>query len=112
MIKKIVNAFAERKKKIDKGVNNFITSLKPSYAVEVDIYHVIPGVPVNSHSDRHQFGKGELTAAKGFYDKVILKTAEMKVAPAEVKLIKGKKKVVDRKHFGPIAELNKLKKKK
>ncbi|WP_375579351.1 hypothetical protein ABWH96_20490 [Marivirga tractuosa] len=92
-------------KSIKKSVQGFITSLKPTYAVEVDLYHVIPGVPVKSNKERHDFDKGEFQQAKTFFDGAIVKTSDLKLAPAEIKLIKGKKKVLEFKHFGPVNDI-------
>ncbi|WKV12331.1 hypothetical protein [Marivirga harenae] len=92
-------------KSIKKSVQDFIISLKPTYAVEVDLYHVIPGVPVKSNKERHDFDKGEFQQAKTFFDEAIVKTSDLKLAPAEIKLIKGRKKVLEFKHFGPVNDI-------
>lgn len=92
-----------------KYFKEFITSLKPAYAVEVTIYHLIPGQKVSAHSEKHQFEKGEYDKARDFYQKVLKKNAEIKLVPAEVKLIRGTKRVKERMLFGPVEELKKLK---
>lgn len=92
-----------------KAWRNFVTSFKPSYSVIFTMYHVIPGFPVKRNSTKHDFGKGAYEEAKKFFDKVVHKTTEVRLAPVEVHLVKGKKKVVQKTQFGPIKELKKMK---
>ena len=92
-----------------KAWNNFVRSLKPSYSVVFMMYHVIPGAPVQRKAQRHDFEKGEYEKARNMYDKLVNKTTELKMAPAEVFLVKGKKKVVDRRQFGPVKDLRQFK---
>lgn len=93
---------------VKKPLKKFVTSFKPSYSVIFTMYHVIPGSPVQRKATRHDFGKGEFQEAKTFYEKVVNKTHEVKLAPTEVHLVKGKKKVVQRKHFGPVKEVKQM----
>jgi hypothetical protein len=75
------------------------------------MYHVIPGVPVTSNNERHDFEKGEFERAKSFFDKAIVTTSDLKLAPEEIKLIRGKKKVLEFKHFGPVEDIRPSKRK-
>jgi len=88
-----------------KSWKKFIKSFKPSYSVVFMMYHVIPGAPVKRNAQRHDFDKGEYEKAKTMYDKLVTKTSELKMAPAEVFLVKGKRKVVQRQQFGPVKDL-------
>lgn len=90
-------------------VKKGITYFKPTYTVVFTMYHVIPGIPVQGKPDRHSFGKGEWQKAGEFYDKLVAKTKEFKIAPVEVQLIKGKKKVLKSHHLGPVQELKTMK---
>jgi len=92
-----------------KAWKNFIISMKPTYAVEFTMYHVVPGTHVKKNAERHQFGKGSLDEAKDFYNKVVNKTSQIKLAPAEVHLIKGKKRVIQKKYFGPVDQVKQMK---
>ena len=92
-----------------KAWKNFVRSFKPSYSVVFTMYHVIPGAPVQRKAQRHDFEKGEFDKARTMYDKLVNKTSELKMAPAEVFLVKGKKKVVQRQQFGPVKELRQFK---
>lgn len=87
----------------------FINGFKPKYNVDVTLYHfLIPGMPVKSNYTRHSFDKGEFNEAKLFFDKASKKTKDTKVAPVEISLVKGKRKVVVTRHFGPVKALKKL----
>lgn len=82
---------------------NFFNSFKPTYAVVVNVYHVIPNFPeVQKFSDRQNFGKGEYVKAKLYYDRVVRKNLEISLMPADITLIKGKKKVMESRDFGPV----------
>ncbi len=88
---------------------DFLNSFKPTYSVTVRLYHVIPNYPeVQSFSDREDFGKGEYQKAKLYYDRVVRKNIEHKVMPVEVKLIKGKKTVMESRNFGPVDTVKNL----
>ncbi|NJN25027.1 MAG: hypothetical protein HC819_03090 [Cyclobacteriaceae bacterium] len=87
----------------------FITSLKPVYNVDVTLYHFIPGMPVKENRTRHSFGKGALDEAKSFFDKASQMTRDVNVAPVEISLIRGKKRVVYTRHFGPVKALKQMK---
>lgn len=91
-----------------KAWRNFVTSLKPSYSVIFTMYHVIPGSPVKRNATKHEFGKGAYEEAKKFFDQVVHKTNQVRLAPVEVHLVKGKKRVVQNIQFGPIKELKKM----
>jgi hypothetical protein len=86
-----------------------ITYFKPTYTVVFTMYHVIPGIPVQGKPDHHNFGKGEWKKAGDFYDKLVAKMQEFKIAPVEVQLIKGKKKILKSHHLGPVQELKTMK---
>lgn len=81
---------------------NFLKSLQPKYAVVVNMYHVIPGRPVKMHAHRHQFGNGEYDQAILFYNKVVKKHGQLNFPNTEIHLVKGKKKVVQKKNYGPV----------
>ena len=88
-----------------KAWKSFVTSFKPRYSVVFTMYHVIPGLPVKRDATRHDFNKGEFEKAKSMFDKLVHKTTELRFAPAEVHLVKGKKKVIQRRQFGPVKDL-------
>lgn len=82
---------------------NFIKSFQPKYSVVVNMYHVIPGFPVQKHAHVHHFGNGELEEAQRFYDKVTLKHTQLGgFANTEVNLVKGKKTLIQAKKYGPV----------
>jgi hypothetical protein len=89
--------------------NKMMVTFKPSYSVVFTMYHVIPGIPVKRKSQLHKFGKGSIKEATEFYNKVVHKTMETRLAPAEIHLVRGRKKVVDRRQFGPVNELKQFK---
>lgn len=81
---------------------NFLKSFQPKYTVLVNMYHVIPGNPVQKVSHKHEFGKGELSAARMFYDKVVRRHTQLGFPNTEIHLIKGKKKILQMKNYGPV----------
>lgn len=85
-----------------------VNSFKPIYRVTFTMYHVIPGVPVQENVTEHAFARGSSKEAIAFYNKVVHMTMQNKIAPTEVKLIKGKK-VLQTKQFGPIEDIKKFK---
>jgi len=87
----------------------FFNLFKPTYSVVVTTYHVIPGIPLNKNLHRHDFEKGEYDRAKAFFDKAVKKTGDIKLAPVEINLLKGKKKVMESHKFGPVDQVKKLK---
>lgn len=95
-------------KQIKNSLNKIVTSMKPSYSVIFTMYHVIPGMPVKRNATKHEFGKGSYKEAKNFFDKVVHKTNEVRIAPVEVYLVKGRKKIVQKTYFGPVNELKKM----
>jgi hypothetical protein len=99
------------KASVNKSVKAFVTSLKPTYSVEVDIYHFIPGLPVNKQTSRQDFGKGEIDSAKALFEKAVAKNKELKLVPSEVKLIKGKSKVIAKQPLGPVDQMAHMHKK-
>jgi len=80
----------------------FITFFKPKYSVIVSMYHVIPGRPVQRYDHKHEFGKGEIDAARKFYNQVIKKHSETGFPNTEILLVKGKKSFLHSKQFGPV----------
>ncbi len=92
-----------------KAWQDFLTSFKPRYAVNAITYFVIPGMPVNRTENHHQFERGEYDKAKDFFDRVVKKTEEVKFSPVEIVLIKGKKRVMETKTFGPVDQIQRLK---
>lgn len=86
----------------------FITSLKPSYNVDVTMYHFIPGMPVKANRTRHSFKKGEFDEAKSFFDRASEKTKDINIAPVEISLIRGKRRIVSSRYFGPVKALKQM----
>ena len=82
---------------------------KPTYSVVVTTYHVIPGFPLNKNAHKHDFAKGAYEDAKAFFDKAVKKTGEIKLAPVEINLLKGKRTIVESQKFGPVDQVKKLK---
>jgi hypothetical protein len=76
----------------------------PSYKVVFSLYNFIPGIPVNKNDSIHAFGKGKGNEAKRFFEQVVNKTAQNRIIPAEVQLIK-RKKVVANRQFGPVNDI-------
>ncbi len=91
-----------------KSWRKFINSFRPSYNVDVTMYHFIPGMPVKANKTRHSFNKGEFDEAKSFFEKASDKTKDVNVAPVEINLVKGKKKVISRRYFGPVKALKQM----
>ncbi len=88
---------------------DFLKSLQPPYAVLVTMYHVIPGAPVQTKAFKENFGKGELEEAKKYYVDVVAKHASLGALPnTEIVLIRGRKRVIERKKFGPVDFLKTL----
>ncbi len=87
----------------------FFDLFKPTYSVVVTTYHAIPGFPGNKNQHKHDFAKGAHEEAKAFFDKVVKKTGEIKLAPVEINLVKGKKTVMASQKFGPVDQLKKIK---
>jgi hypothetical protein len=87
---------------------NFIKAFKPTYNVDVTMYHFIPGMPVKSEKTRHSFKKGELVAAQEFFEKASEKTRAHSIAPVEINLVKGRRRVISSRHFGPVKALKQL----
>ena len=92
-----------------KNWRKFIKNFKPSYKVDVTMYHFIPGMPVKAEKTRHSFNKGELDEAKLFFESASKKTSEHNIAPVEINLVKGRRRVVTSRHFGPVKELKQMK---
>ena len=83
----------------------FFKTFKPSYNVDVTMYHFIPGMPVKAQKTRHPFRKGELLEASAFFDQASEKTLQHQVAPVEIALVCGRKRVIKTRHFGPVKAL-------
>ena len=94
---------------IEKKWRKFINSLKPSYNVDVTMYHFIPGFPVKANRTRHSFKRGEFEKAKSFFDKASEKTRNANVAPVKISLVRGKRRIVSIRHFGPVKALEQMK---
>ena len=90
---------------IQVSVNNFLRTLKPTYTVNAITYFVIPGVPLQKNVSKHDFGKGELEKAKGFFNEVIGKTKELGLAPVDIQLVKGKKSIIEQVKIGPVDQV-------
>lgn len=87
----------------------FINSLKPVYNVDVTMYHFIPGMPVKANRTRHAFAKGALEEAKSFFERASEMTVNVNVAPVEISLVRGKRRIVTTRHFGPVKALKQMK---
>ncbi|MDZ7606774.1 MAG: hypothetical protein U5K79_14560 [Cyclobacteriaceae bacterium] len=87
---------------------NFIKAFAPTYHVDVTMYHFIPGMPVKAEKTRHAFKKGELVAAQDFFERASEKTKSHSIAPVEINLVKGKRRVINSRQFGPVKALKKL----
>ena len=87
---------------------NFIKAFKPAYNVDVTMYHFIPGMPVKSEKSRHAFKKGQLIEAQEFFEKASEKTRDHNVAPVEINLVKGKRRIISSRQFGPVKALKQL----
>ncbi len=85
----------------------FIVPFLPKYKVIFSMYQVIPGLPVNKSDSVHDFEKGNGSKAIHFYNNVVKTTANNKIMPAEVLLIK-RKKIVATQQFGPVNEIKRL----
>lgn len=107
-MKRVFSMISATNGRVKTAANNFVKTFKPSYSVVVTMYHVIPGLPVKRNATKHEFGKGSYNTAVNFFEKVVDKTKEIKLAPAEIHLVKGKKKVVQKVYFGPVPELKKM----
>jgi hypothetical protein len=93
---------------VKKFFRAIIVPFLPTYEVTFTMYHVIPGMPVKKNDMTHNFSKGASAEAEAFFNKVVAKTMENKVAPTEVKLKRGRK-VIKYKQFGPINDIRKYK---
>ncbi len=88
---------------------NFVKRFQPAYHVDVTMYHFIPGLPVKAQRTRHAFSKGALDEAKNFFEQASQKTMDHNVAPVEISLVRGKRRIVNSRHFGPVKSLKQLK---
>lgn len=86
----------------------FMIALSPSYNVDVTMYHFIPGMPVKANRTRHAFKKGEFEEAKSFFDKASEKTKDINIAPVEISLVKGRRRIVSSRYFGPVKALKQM----
>ena len=88
---------------------SFVKNFKPSYKVDVTMYHFVPGMPVKAQKTRHAFEKGAFEQAKEFFETASAKTKNHNVAPVEISLVKGRRKVVSSRYFGPVKALKQMK---
>ncbi|MFY0605802.1 MAG: hypothetical protein JXR10_03745 [Cyclobacteriaceae bacterium] len=79
-----------------------IKMFQPRYAVVVNMYHVVPGIPVQKHAHRQEFDRGEVDQASIFFQKVVKKHSTLGFPNTEVQLIKGKNTVMQTKNYGPV----------
>ncbi len=86
----------------------FITRFKPYYNVDVTMYHFIPGMPVKAQKTRHSFNKGAIDEARLFFESASQKTRDHNVAPVEISLVKGRRRIVTSRHFGPVKALKQM----
>ena len=94
--------------KMKKNWKKFVNSFKPSYKVDVTVYHFIPGMPVKENKTRHSFKKGAFKEAKLFFDQASAKTKDHNIAPVEINLVRGRRKIVTSCHFGPVKNLKQM----
>jgi len=73
------------------------------------MYHFIPGMPVKAQKTRHSFNKGAFNEAKLFFENASQKTMDHNVAPVEINLVRGKRRIVTSRHFGPVKALKQMK---
>lgn len=85
-----------------------IKMFQPKYSVVVNMYHVIPGTPVQKFAHKQEFDKGELDAASMFYAKVVQKHNSLGFPNTEIQLIKGRKTVLQSRSYGPVDLVKKL----
>lgn len=108
MLKRLKSNLRVRRNRIDRKWNDFSKRFKPRYNVDVTMYHFIPGMPVKAEKTRHAFQKGEYNEAKLFFDQASTKTRDHNVAPVEINLVKGRRRVVTSRHFGPVKNLKQM----
>lgn len=89
--------------------NNFVRIFRPKYNVDVTMYQFIPGMPVKAQRTRHKFDRGALQEAQLFFDQASEKTRNYNIAPVEINLVKGRRRVVSSRQFGPVKALKQLK---
>jgi len=92
-----------------KNWRKFIKTFRPSYKVDVTMYHFIPGMPVKANKTRHSFKKGEFEEAKLFFEQASAKTKDHNIAPVEINLVKGRRRVLTSRQFGPVNNLKQMK---
>ena len=86
----------------------FVNTFKPSYNVDVTMFLFVPGFPVKANRTRHSFKKGAYNEARLFFERASRKTRQHNVAPVEINFVKGKKRIMISRHFGPVKSLKKL----
>jgi len=96
------NAINNFSNNVKSGIDNFLKKFKPTYSVNAVTYFVIPGAPLKKIVNAYHFGRGELSEAKLFFDQVFQKTKELRLAPVELQLIQGNKKLIDEQKLGPV----------
>jgi len=96
------SAFNNFSNNVKSGIDGFLKKFKPTYSVNAVTYFVIPGAPLKKIVNAYHFGRGELSEAKLFFDQVFQKTKELRLAPVELQLIQGNKKLIDEQKLGPV----------
>ncbi len=91
-----------------KNWQSFKKRFAPVYNVDVTMYHFVPGMPVKAQRTRHSFQKGALDEAQLFFDQASEKTKSHNVAPVEISLVRGRRRIVSSRHFGPVNALKQM----
>jgi len=86
----------------------FIKAFEPRYHVDVTMFHFIPGMPVKAERTRHPFKKGGLAEAQIFFEKASEQTKSHNISPVEINLVRGKRRVISSRQFGPVKELKRM----
>jgi len=79
-----------------------VKMFQPKYSVVVNMYHVIPGNPIQKVEHKHEFDKGALDEATMYFTKIVRKHSELGFPNTEVQLVKGRKTVIQTKKYGPV----------
>jgi len=109
MLKSWRRAVQDRQQRIKQNWNEFARRFQPKYNVDVTMYHFIPGMPVKAQKTRHAFSKGALEEAQSFFNQASEKTRNHNVAPVEINLVRGKRRVLTSRQFGPVKALKQMK---
>ncbi|MBF9252887.1 hypothetical protein I2I11_06265 [Pontibacter sp. 172403-2] len=103
-MKNILKKFILPKQILKSAIKPFL----PTYEVVCTNYQLIPGMPVNGNTSKHQFEKGAAKEARTFYVKVVNSDMTKTMAPVEVHL-KRRGKIIDKAQIGPVDDLKKYK---